>query len=501
MISLPSKKRQSTILLFLDKTDLIASHYRLEGQSVVRKSISSIRLDDAPERLSTDALAEAVSQLLQQLNAGSREVCLVFASDRIFSFQLDIPKLDKEDLTGFIELEAEQRLPYPISDIHLARIETPAESETRSLIMAQRKSAVTTMAQAIKSAGFQLASVTLDLSGIVEPEMSRRSGECLLIRSADNLTLAIQKSGSLIGLRHFPVNPGMEDLQPLVRDIRISMAQLPPDVRLAMKKIRSISLPNSGDTLGSTISLKGIEACGLEYLGEDKSDELFDSIAEDFISSGVSRIDFLPPRPNKLEKIIQRFDSRRNFWITSAAAAIVVITGLAFFIHNKQLDGLTAKWSAISPKVKELEKIQGYLREFRSWYSDDVPTLTAMKAVVQAFPDTGEIWLKSLSLRGENTIRCSGSAQYQSALLKVMDNLRATPGVQELELQQQQGNNPIFFSIEFIWTPGATPAPEKDNADNKIPESNLNKSTGAASSSDQVTATRSQLSTETTHEI
>lgn len=459
MISIPTKKRLNVILLFIDKDHLVAMHFAAEHQGVVLRSQAAVQLEDMPERLSTDNLESSISNLLTQLDSQCREVALVYASDRIFSFALSVPDLPKEDVEGFIQLEAEQRLPYPINEVFLSKIESPVQ-KSDALVLALRRSKVTPIIQALKASNYQVISVTVDIAGILEPALSRKSGEGLLLRSAENLTLAIQHAGVIVGLRNFPINPGMDDLRNLVRDIRISIAQLPQNIQRDLQKLSSISLPNGGDTLGSTLSLTGIEACGLEYLGDTEGDSLMESIAEDILTRLKSPIEFLPPKPNRLEKLIQRFDSRKNFWITAGLGSLALITGSAFLLQSKQLSSLKSRWATMEPKVRELEKIQNQIREFRPWFATDVPTLVTMKAIFEAFPQSGEIWIKSLTLRNQNIVRCSGSAQYQSALLKVMDNLRGTPGIQGLELLQQQGNSPIFFLLEFSWTPGAAPIPD-----------------------------------------
>ncbi len=482
MIKIPTKKRQQVVLVYSDLENLVAMHYRADGQRVICQKSAELRLEESPDKLSTDALAGAVASLMEKLNAQCHEVCLILGSDRVFSFQLELPELSREDQDSFIELEAEQRLPYPASEVFLSRLEGGRGTQGQTLIMALRKSRIQPLVQALKTGGYRVTNVTIDIAGAIDPELTRKPGECLLIRSAANLTLAIQSGGAIIGLRHFPVAAGALDHSTLVRDIRISIAQLPAETQAGMERIRAIMLPVvDGGRLGNA-PIEGIDACGLKYAGEDPAGELFDAIAEDLLSRNQPRIEFLPPKPNRLEKIIQRFDSRRTFWISSAAAAVVIITGAAFFLQHRQLSALEKKWSGISGKVGELEKIQGQIREFRGWFSLDFASLTTMKAVFEAFPETGEIWLKNFIIRDGNLVRCSGSAQYQSALLGLMDKLRSTPGIQNMELQQQQGNNPIFFAIEFTWTPGAEPVSAGESA---TPENTESAPTLSANSSNE----------------
>lgn len=445
------------IVLFSSGKTISVWQYQTSKEIRLLKN-NSIDLEEGACELPGQSLIENLEKLLKPIGATNKDVSLVLGSENVFSFRLEIPDMDKEDVASFLELEAEQHLPYSPTDFYI----TPATQDKKNigdtLILAIQKSKINPFTTALKSIGFNLLSVSINIAGSLGLESQDSNYESLLLQSGDHYTFAMHGGGKLLGLRQFPHPNSPAEIQSMIRDIRITIAQTPADIQGALRKIQFLALPNA--TLEQEKLLLGEfgQATGLSLSKSHHSERLFLSIADAVSKKNQAQIEFLPPKPNKFEKIVQRFNSRRTFWIGAGATAAIVLIGLSFYLQSQQLNSLQSKWEKIESKVGELEKIQGQIREFRPWFKSDIPTLQALKATFETFPETGNIWLKQVTIKNGTAIRCGGSAVDLNAVLAVREELMKTPGVVDLRELASGGGSPMTFSFQFNWNPQAAAA-------------------------------------------
>lgn len=469
MISLKRKTIDQQVLIYAGTHDFRAWQFKHAARQVsIIKSTSAslepgLRLDQLPEQDLTDKLSE----LVKPLATSNRDVCLVLGSESVFTFRLDLPELEKEDLMSFIELEADQHLPFPVSEFYLTSDNDLKNASGETLILAIQKSRIEPIAKGLKSVGFNLANVTLDVAGTLDPDLTNQRGESLLLIGEEHCTFAMHSRGTLIGIRQFPYPATGVEIQSMVRDIRISIAQYPTDIQGDLRRIRTVILPRTttDTSKAAPIAFEPSAATGLNFLKPVNSDDLFQSIAESLFEKHAPPLEFLPPKPNRFEKIVERFNSRKNFWVGAAVAGVVILTGLAFILQDRTLKNLDSRWSGIASKVTELEKIQQQIREFRPWFDDDIPSLSALKSVFEAFPEYGDVWLKQLIVKEGSRIKCSGFASSRNAILDVRKSLMETPGISDLQELASSGDNPISFSFQFTWNEQVASSAAQNNND------------------------------------
>ena len=91
------------------------------------------------------------------------------------------------------------------------------------------------------------------------------------------------------------------------------------------------------------------------------------------------------------------------------------------------------------------------IRQFRPWFEPVPRDLQVLENLALAFPESGEVWAKSVTLGENNKVSCSGFAQNQSAWLSFLERLRKRKDVSHLQVQQVRGEKPIQFSIVYKW--------------------------------------------------
>jgi hypothetical protein len=114
-----------------------------------------------------------------------------------------------------------------------------------------------------------------------------------------------------------------------------------------------------------------------------------------------------------------------------------------------------SKWSAMEPKVRELEDINANFKKYRPWFDQSPRSLVVLRQITEAFPEDGVVSAKSVEIRDQSNVICSGVARDKQSFIKMFDKLSATPSVSDLTIDQVQGDGPVQFTLNFQWDGGA----------------------------------------------
>ena len=140
--------------------------------------------------------------------------------------------------------------------------------------------------------------------------------------------------------------------------------------------------------------------------------------------------------------------------IGAVAAGIAVIVAGLFFIQQVQLWRLRSQWTGISAKVLELEAVQNNIRQYRPWFDDSFRDLAILRQLSLAFPEDGVVTAKTIEIRDDNTVSCSGNARDYAAVLAMQAKLRLADGVRSVKLDQIRGKSPMQFTFNFQYGNG-----------------------------------------------
>jgi len=97
----------------------------------------------------------------------------------------------------------------------------------------------------------------------------------------------------------------------------------------------------------------------------------------------------------------------------------------------------------------ELQGLKLGIQQYGSWFDNSFISLSIMRELTMAFPEDGSVTAKTVEIRDNNTVTCTGTAQSQTALNKTLKQLSAMSGVTEVKLQSERGKSPMQFTIEF----------------------------------------------------
>ena len=458
-MTLKGKNRSQAIVLYVDGDQAFACSYRKRGRGARLRAEGHSRLGQAINQIKPAQLVDDLAGVFRQLSSTTKDCIVVLPSHSAPSVILKVPDIGPEDQKGFIQIQAEQRLPLPLSEVHLATHEFQIGNQDHALVVGLRRDTVSKLKEAVIANGFQVASITVDIAGVVDHAVDGNGSLadcCQLIQGQSSLTMVTHAEGGPTGLRHFHLANGGMDAATLERELRITLGQFPQSLRRQLTTLRTAKLP--GASSEQPVPVSGHRSlAGLNVVDGTETSDLFVPIASSFFLKGTSPLEFLPSRTSRFGQIYGQFNSRRNLWV--GLMSIVALTAIAFLYQILHLNGLQKEWNGMRDRVVAAENIRGKIREFRPWFDSSVPSLTTARAITRAFPETGEIWLKQLNIRDDSQVMATGSSRDQNSLLATLDKLRITSGISNLELKSQQGSDPIFFSLEFDWNPPSASAP------------------------------------------
>ena len=146
--------------------------------------------------------------------------------------------------------------------------------------------------------------------------------------------------------------------------------------------------------------------------------------------------------------------TRKLIWVGEAAAAVVGCVVLAFGVQQWQLSNLRGQWSKIEPKVTELSAMQDEIKQFRDFYDAAARNVSIWAKLAELFPKDNSVSLKTLEVRDQGNVTCTGVARDNDAFDKLFAKLSdATNEISSVH-PETSGQKPVKFTVNFQWQGG-----------------------------------------------
>jgi Tfp pilus assembly protein PilN len=242
---------------------------------------------------------------------------------------------------------------------------------------------------------------------------------------------------------------------------------LPAELRDAVKRIRIFGPRDLAQQLADELTLR-FEAMGftIEVVSAYAPNEFgvplpveaslspAFSLAARRLVEQAPTFEFLPPKPTILQQISAKYSSGRLRTVGTAVAGVVLIVVGLFLFQQWQLMRLRSQWAKMEANVKELDNLQGKIRQYRPWFDDSFRSLSILRQLTKTFPEDGVVSAKTVEIRDGNVVTCTGNARDNAALLRTLSNLRTNDGVTDLKVETIRGAAPMQFSFDFRWNKG-----------------------------------------------
>lgn len=364
----------------------------------------------------------------------------------------DLPEIEAEDLRSFLELRAEREFPVSAEELRISHSPYSLPDGTRRTTIAaiptKRMEAVEKM---LAVAGCRAVSVSLALDEcLAEPKAALH-----FLANGTHTNVIVTAGGGVVSMRSLaspgPVEGTPFDAPTFFREIRITLGRLPEPIRQQVREARFGGTPASAKRLRAATSDQLLQL-GIESTGDDAAEGAPGAAvkaAKCFLGKQPVAFEFVVPEVKQWEVLLERSNLKENHKLVAIVAAAIVLPMLALFVHA-QIEGYyTRRWNGMKDKRAELDALQQKIHKFRPWFEPAPLTVMKINGLATVFPEQGDVWAKSIAVKEDGTISCTAFAKDQPSLLALHDRLAKTPGVTELQIHDERGQNPIQFTITF----------------------------------------------------
>jgi hypothetical protein len=388
-----------------------------------------------------------------------------------------LPEIPEEDMADFLQIEAERGFPYGPNELMLAhsRFRTTGGERYATLVGIPREQ-VTRLEAVLHAAQLRPVTFSLGMTALELPEAEQGRGTLALFPGEAGVGMQVTCGGGVAVLRTLDgaYDPASRDgaerelqAEHVAREIRITMGQLQPEVREAVRRLRVFGRTETAQELAEELESRA-DSLGLkvEQVRDHPTEQQGIKIPHGTafspaLSVAVRRLagrpgmEFLPPKISAWKQFSERYSSGKLAYAGAGAGAVALIVLVAFLVQQITFWRWESKWRQIEPKVTELSAIRDQIRQYRPWYDDSVPTLSILKRLTEAFPEDGAVSAKTVELRAPATVTCSGTARSRDALIKALDRLSAaTNEVAEVHIEGTRGSTTLEFTFNFQWIGG-----------------------------------------------
>ncbi|HSH15539.1 MAG TPA: hypothetical protein VLD18_05865, partial [Verrucomicrobiae bacterium] len=260
---------------------------RTNGSAEVKKSVNvALTLDLM--RNEPELVGREIRNLLDAAGIRERHCVVGVPPEWVLSLHTALPNLPEEDLQSFLELEGERGFPNSLDQLQRAvsRQQTPVATYATQLAVARdqisRFEAVLTAAQ-LRPVRFALA-----IAALPDALAELDRGQLTAMVSDTGVTLLMTAGGGIVALRSLDnviESEGSERrvlADAVARELRITLAQLPDDLRAQLHELRIVGegsltehlareleprTPSLGLTVRRLTTANGVEH-GLKLVGE-----------------------------------------------------------------------------------------------------------------------------------------------------------------------------------------------------------------------------------------
>jgi hypothetical protein len=244
----------------------------------------------------------------------------------------------------------------------------------------------------------------------------------------------------------------------LARELRITVEQLPGDLRAELRHVHLFGPEASVGPLAERLAAWA-EGAGLAIERTDVpeggcEEAIARAVAIEWLQAGRSRVEFLPPQRSRWAVVAARYRSRRFGLAAAGATAALAVTVAAFGWQEFRAWTLRSEWGRMEGPVAGLRALQDRIHSYRPWYDHSVPDLQILARVTQCFPQNGSLSAKSFGAHRTGTtttVSVSGTARDGQALLRAQDNLRKSKEIEGLKVETISGKMPAQFTLTFRW--------------------------------------------------
>ena len=439
------------------------------GVEVVTRHVGT--LPEGVDLADPTALGKALRAHLEGASIRERACVWVLPCSEVLTTQTLVPAIDEADVDSLLQLEAEKGFHGDVSASRVAdsrcRLADGQRWVTLATISPGRHDLLRGVMEAARLKCLGLSPAITEL--VSAPSASTPGGiDLALSPETGSVHLQVTIDGGIAALRSLDraidatVVPATVRPEPVAREIRITLGQLPESLAGSIRTLRIHGPAAAAQAIATVLATRfadsGITVEAIPSPQESPVGlEAAIQAGRRLLGGRPSALEFLPPTPSALEQFLNRHTEGRLRLTWSLGTAAAALVALFFVVQQVQLALLESRWSGMSAKVRRLEMLQQKIRQFRPWAPESPRALQILEGLTQAFPESGSVTARSIEIRQSGEIVCTGTAADSASLLRMLEKLQALPAVSALHSEQIRGKSPLQFQVNFRWEEAGQP--------------------------------------------
>jgi hypothetical protein len=478
LTKIPGFKRQrpSTVLsLSFDGTQLEGVVLRRTSDSILSLQSFSTTLSLDPLTADPELIGREIRNHLDAANVHERNCVVCVPLKWALTAHTEIPELPEADVPEFLQLEAERGFHADANTMYFATSQYSVGAKKHAALVGVPRNHVEVLEKVLRAAKLKPLSFSIGMTVLQPPTAAKSNCVLALVVGESSVGLQITCDGGVAALRALEGTVEMEGARRVlhadvvVREARITFGQLPPELRDKVRTVRIFGPRDFAQQLADELELKleslslKIEVVKAYAAGEfgvnipaDAAVSPAFSFGAEYLAGRPTFIQFLPPKVPAWKQYADRYGTGRARKAIALASAVVLILLALFLYQQIQLTRWQSQWNKMSAEVTQLTAIKDKIDKYQPWADKNVTGLTILKQISSAFPQTGDVTVKSLEIRDLNTVICSGVARSLALITQTQGQLKKTPGITGVNLVQTRGRAASWqWTLNIQYNPGA----------------------------------------------
>jgi hypothetical protein len=476
----PQKKTPTSVLgLTIDGNKLEAVVLRRTNGSAEIVSNAQATLSLEWMTSETELVGREIRNHLDSAEVRERHCVVGLPTHWAMTHHLKIPEMPEEDVASFLQIEAERNFPVGMDELQLVTVRHSSPGGTQyATQMGVPLDQIIRLEQVLAAAGLKPVSFSLGFTALPGAIADAKHSAMAAVVGETGVELLLTSGGGVVSLRAlegaFDDESGEKRVQAdlVARELRITLGQLPPDIRDSIKQINVYGGGRLAQQLADGVRARakalnlsveqvttgGATLHGLQIpSGGAVSSAL--SLAAQHLGGKATPFQFLPPKPTLWQQLSTRYSSKRLATISATAGTAAALVIAAFAIQQVQLMSLRSEWDGMKKPVREVEDRTAQIRKYRPWFDEGMTSLNILKRVTDGFPEDGVVTAKTIEVRNLSTVTVTGTTRDNQSVLKVIDQLSKVKDIQQAKLGQLRGKppQPIQFDFTLKWGQSRTP--------------------------------------------
>lgn len=450
---------------------------RLEGVALRRNNGSlqivqrfAVALSLDPLTADADLVGREILNHLEAAGVRERRCVVSIPVKWALTVQTKLPpKLSEADAEAFLQIEAERGFPTDLASLQVAtsRIKAASGDEYATFIGIPR-SHVERLQQVLRAAKLKPVSFSLGISALQPIGAANSDGVVALVVGGDYVRLQVTCGGGVAALRalegHAENEAGSREFAAdlLAREARITLGQMPEELRGLVKRIRIFGPREQAQALADEIRPR-VEPAGMRVelvttyppgefgrtLPADTTVSGAFSLAARALGGATDAFEFLPPKVSAWKQMSSKYGTGK--WRTAGVAvgALAALVLAVFGYQEIRLVSLRKQWAQMQNQVKQVQSVQDQVGKYRPWYDPSFPGLTFLLQLTHSFPRTGILTAKTVELRDMNVVNVSGNAQSYDAVRATIYSMGTNITGFTNFTYQTRNTTPIQFTFDF----------------------------------------------------